>query len=119
MAASRRKPAKRAVRARKAAAAAKPAIEQANVGVPSDGDIRVTLDRFLGMAYDKSREGGYAARLHVEALSAELGIAPKLGEKIANYLETQGLLNYDSQAVDLTVEGILKAEEIRRRDGRG
>jgi len=70
------------------------------------------------MAYDKSREAAYATRLPVEALSAELGIAPKLGEKVASYLETQGLLNYDSQAVDLTVEGILKAEEIRRRDGR-
>ena len=119
MAGSRKKSTKRATRVKKTAVEEKPPIGPGSVSAASDGDIRVTLDRFLGMAYDKSREAAYSTRLPVEALSAELGIAPKLGEKVANYLETQGLLNYDSQAVDLTVEGILKAEEIRRRDGRG
>jgi Mn-dependent DtxR family transcriptional regulator len=77
-------------------------------------DIRVTMDRFLIATYDEQRAHGYAARVGLDALTAALALAPALVEKIAQYLEREGLLEFEQDMVDLTVEGILRAESIAR-----
>lgn len=77
-------------------------------------DIRVTMDRFLFAVYEEQRRGGYATRVGLDTLAALLSVSAPLTEKIAQFLEREGLLELDQDLVDLTVEGILRAESIQR-----
>lgn len=77
-------------------------------------DLRKTLDRFLVALYDEQRRTGYEARVGLDTLATSLSVTPSLTEKIAQYLEREGLLELDQELVDLTVEGILRAESIAR-----
>ncbi|MDB4932708.1 MAG: hypothetical protein JWM10_5192 [Myxococcaceae bacterium] len=77
-------------------------------------DIRVTMDRFLVATYDEQRAHGHATRVGLDTLAASLAVTPALIEKIAQYLEREGLLEFEQDLVDLTVEGILRAESIAR-----
>jgi Mn-dependent DtxR family transcriptional regulator len=77
-------------------------------------DLRVTMDRFLVVTYDEQRANGYAVRIGLDTLSVALAITPALVGKIAQYLEREGLLEFEHDLVDLTVEGILRAESIAR-----
>jgi Mn-dependent DtxR family transcriptional regulator len=82
-------------------------------------DTRVTIDRFLVLTYEQANLSEHAAPLPLATLAAQLQIPPKLAEKIADFLERTGLVNYDDQAVDLTIEGMLKVEELMRVDEAG
>lgn len=77
-------------------------------------DIRLTMDRFLLALYEAQRASGYADRVGLAALAGTLSVTPALTEKIAHYLEREGLLDFEHELVDLTVEGILRAESIAR-----
>lgn len=77
-------------------------------------DIRETMDRFLLALYETQRVSGYADRVGLDELASSLAVSSALTEKIAHYFEREGLLDLEHELVDLTVEGILRAESIAR-----
>lgn len=81
---------------------------------PGPDDIRKTMDRFLLALYESQRASGYADRVGLAELATSLSVTPALTEKIAHYLEREGLLDFEHELLDLTVEGILRAESIAR-----
>lgn len=82
---------------------------------PAD-DLRKTLDRFLTTLYASQRKNDHALPLDLSVMTVEVAIPAALTEKIARYLEHEGYLEFEKDQVDLTVEGILKAEAILRRE---
>jgi hypothetical protein len=80
----------------------------------ASGDIRKTLDAFLLAALRASEELDHERPVALDELARAVGIGPHLAEKIATFLEGEGLVDYDDQAIDITVEGILRAEDILR-----
>lgn len=75
-------------------------------------DVRTALDRFLLAAYEHAEATAHASPLPTDDLAKQLSIAPPLAEKIATFLEAEGLLDYDNQAVDITIKGMLRAEAL-------
>lgn len=84
-----------------------------------DGDMRETLDRFLVVTYERAKLGAYEAPVSVAQVAADMGVPLALATKIARFFEHEGLVDYDDQAVDITVEGILRAETILREQRQG
>lgn len=79
-----------------------------------DDDVRDTIDRFLVAAYERGQKAEWAQSAATDAIASELGVPPALAKKVADFLEREGLVDHEDQAVDLTVEGILRAESILR-----
>ena len=77
-------------------------------------DVRATIDAVLVAAYRVAHAGGYAAYADVEVIAETIGAPLDLVEKIALFLERKGLTDYADHELDLTIEGILRAEEILR-----
>jgi Mn-dependent DtxR family transcriptional regulator len=77
-------------------------------------DIRKTLDAFLLAAHKASEAVSYERAVPLTELATAVGIGPHLAEKVADFLEGEGLVDYDDQAIDITIEGILRAEDILR-----
>jgi Mn-dependent DtxR family transcriptional regulator len=75
-------------------------------------DVRATLDRFLLAAYDHAEDTSHASPIATDDLAERLSISPDFAEKIATFLESEGLLDYDNQAVDITIQGMLRAESL-------
>lgn len=88
----------------------------ASAATPAAGpdDIRETMDRFLLALYEAQRASGHADRVALDELATSLAVSSALTVKIAHYLEREGLLDFEHELVDLTVEGILRAESIAR-----
>lgn len=84
------------------------------VAEPALDDIRETMDRFIAALYERQRAESYRAAVELDAFAVGLGVVDRLATKIALYLEREGFLEFDKDAVDLTVEGILRAEGILR-----
>ncbi|MFO0604072.1 MAG: hypothetical protein U0324_12900 [Polyangiales bacterium] len=82
--------------------------------MPHD-DMRDTIDEFLVAVVRHARGKGYAEAAPAAEVAAGLGIPGPLGRKVAEFLEREGLVDYEDQNVDPTVEGILRAESIERR----
>jgi len=77
-------------------------------------DIRKTLDSFILAALKASEALSHERAVPLEELATSVGIGRHLAEKIAAYLEAEGLVDYDDRAIDITIDGILRAEEILR-----
>ena len=81
---------------------------------PAPTDTRRSLDAFLMAVYRGSLAVGHDQAVPLAAIAGELAVGERLAHKIAAFLETEGLVDYDDQAVDITIEGMLRAEEILR-----
>lgn len=79
-------------------------------------DIRHTLDGFLVLAYRRVVEAAHADSIVVEEIARALTIPEELAVKVATFLEAEGLIDYDNQAVDVTIPGMLRAEALLRGD---
>ncbi len=79
--------------------------------------IEKTLQDFLLLAYRRMVDGRYAKATALADLARELGVADGLGVKIAVFLESEGLVDYDDQAIDVTIPGMMRAEALLRGDG--
>ena len=77
-------------------------------------DIRKTLETFLLLAYEAAAGARHAKAMPLAEIAEKLAIAPGLAEKVAEFLESEGLIDYDDQAVDITIPGMLHAEKILR-----
>jgi hypothetical protein len=84
------------------------------VSSPPASDIRKTLDAFLLLAHHHAAATQHAKATPLADLARELGIADGLAEKVAVFLESEGMIDYDDQAVDITIPGILRAEKLLR-----
>lgn len=77
--------------------------------------IRQILEAFLVAAHRAAQESDHAEPVLVTDIAKELGISEPLAEKVAVFLETEGLLDYDDQSVDITVAGMLHVEGDRKK----
>jgi Mn-dependent DtxR family transcriptional regulator len=77
-------------------------------------DVRVVLDKFLLATYQHAEATNHESPIATDDLAKKLGISDPFAEKIATFLESEGLLDYDNQAVDITIEGMLRAESLLR-----
>lgn len=78
------------------------------------GDTRRTLDAFLLAAYRGAVAVRHEQAVPIAAIATELSIGERLAHKVAAFLETEGLIDYDDQAIEITVEGMLRTEEMLR-----
>ena len=79
-------------------------------------DVKKTLEAFLVLAYQRVVGAKHAKAAPLDDLARELKLPEELAEKIARFLESEGLVDYEDQAVDLTIPGMLKAESLLRGD---
>lgn len=77
-------------------------------------DVRAVLDKFLLATYDHAQTTAHESPIKTDDLATKLGISAPFAEKVATFLESEGLLDYDNQAVDITIEGMLRAESLLR-----
>lgn len=77
-------------------------------------DVRVLLDRFLLATYEHAQTTNHESSIPTDDVAKKLGISDPLAEKVATFLESEGLLDYENQAVDITIEGMLRAESLLR-----
>lgn len=77
-------------------------------------DVREVLDRFLLVTYEHAQESAHETPIPTAEVAKHLRISEPFAEKIATFLESEGLLDYDNQAVDITIEGMLRAEQLMR-----
>ena len=67
---------------------------------------------FLVTVYRHATKSEHGKATPLTEIAAELGLSEGLSEKVAEFLESQGLVDYDDQAVDITIPGMVKTEEI-------
>jgi Mn-dependent DtxR family transcriptional regulator len=86
------------------------------LGITADGgdDLADAIDACLIAAYRAARAALYATAPTTIEIAEATTLAIDLVEKIAMYLERKGLVDYDNQQLDITVEGILRAQAILR-----
>ncbi len=72
------------------------------------------LQLFLVAVYRRAIKVDHATATPLRELAAELGLSEAFAEKVAEFLESQGLIDYDDQAVDITIPGMVRAEEMVR-----
>jgi Mn-dependent DtxR family transcriptional regulator len=77
-------------------------------------DVRVVLDKFLLVTYEHAESTNHESSIPTDDVAKKLGISGPFAEKVATFLESEGLLDYDYQAVDITIEGMLRAESLLR-----
>lgn len=77
-------------------------------------DVRVLLDKFLLATYEHGQTTAHESPIKTDDLAKQLAISAPFAEKVATFLESEGLLDYDNQAVDITIEGMLRAESLLR-----
>jgi hypothetical protein len=77
-------------------------------------DVRLLVEALLVLAYRRVVAAEHAKPVPLEALARELDMSEGLSEKIAGFLESEGLIDYDDQAVDVTIPGMVRAEAILR-----
>ena len=77
-------------------------------------DIRTTLDAFLTAVHGASQEAAHGKPKPLADVARELGIPEALAIKVAVFLESEGLIEYDEQAVDITIAGMLEVEAGKR-----
>ena len=70
------------------------------------------LEVFLVTVYRRATKAEHATATPLRDLAQELELSEGLAEKIAEFLESQGVIDYDDQAVDITIPGMIRAEEI-------
>jgi hypothetical protein len=73
------------------------------------------LEVFLVTLYRRATAAEHATPTPLREIAKELVLSEGLAEKIAEFLESQGVIDYDDQAVDITIPGMIRAEEIMRR----
>lgn len=81
---------------------------------PEVSDVRVVLDKFLLATYEHAQATNHEGTIPTDDVAKKLGISGPFAEKVATFLESEGLLDYDNQAVDITIEGMLRAESLLR-----
>ena len=64
------------------------------------------------IVYRHATKFEHATPMPLTTIQKELELSEALAEKIAEFLETEGLVDYDDQAVDITIPGMLRTEEI-------
>lgn len=72
------------------------------------------LDKFLLATYEHARTTKHESSIPTKDVATKLGISGPFAEKVATFLESGGLLDYENQAVDITIEGMLRAESLLR-----
>jgi hypothetical protein len=77
-------------------------------------DVRLSVEALLVLAYRRVVAAEHAKPIPLEDLARELDMSEGLSEKIAGFLESEGLIDYDDQAVDVTIPGMARAEAILR-----
>jgi Mn-dependent DtxR family transcriptional regulator len=77
-------------------------------------DVREVLDKFLLATYEHAQATAHEKPISTDEVAKKLGISAPFAEKVATFLESEGLLDYDNQAVDITIEGMLRAESLLR-----
>jgi hypothetical protein len=77
-------------------------------------DVKQTLEAFLILAYRHVVAAEHTKALALHDIARKLKIPEALAVKLAVFLESEGLLDYDDQAVDITIPGMLRAEAILR-----
>ncbi len=82
-------------------------------------DIKSILDTFLLAAHRRSEAIQHEKGIPLAELAREVSISDGLAEKVATFLESEGLVDYDDQAIDITVLGMLRAEALVRRRAEG
>ena len=75
-------------------------------------DVRVVLDKFLLATYEHAKATNHESAIPTDEVAKKLGISEPFAEKVATFLESEGLL--ENQAVDITIEGMLRAESLLR-----
>jgi Mn-dependent DtxR family transcriptional regulator len=81
---------------------------------PAVPDTKHLVEAFLVHAYRAVAAFGHAKAISVDDLAKSLGVPTEIAEKVAAFLEAQGLVDYDNQAVDVTIPGMIKAEALLR-----
>lgn len=82
-------------------------------------DLEQTLDAFLLLTYARVVAAEHTKAVPLVEIARKLAIPEGLAEKVAAFLETEGLVDYDDQAVDITITGMLRAEGLMAETGRG
>jgi Mn-dependent DtxR family transcriptional regulator len=77
-------------------------------------DVREVLDKFLLTTYEHAQTTNHESSIPTDDVAKKLAISGPFAEKVATFLESEGLLDYDNQAVDITIEGMLRAESLLR-----
>ena len=70
------------------------------------------LELFLVAVYRGVTKAEHATPIPLRDIATELGLSENLAEKVAEFLESQGLIDYDDQAVDITIPGMIRTEEL-------
>jgi hypothetical protein len=81
---------------------------------PAVTDVRESVEALLVLAYRRAVAAEHLKAIPLEELARELRMSEGLSEKIAGFLESEGLVDYDDQAVDITIPGMVRAEAILR-----
>jgi len=81
---------------------------------PDVSDVRVVLDKFLLATYEHAQKTAHESSIKTDDVAKQLSISEPFAEKVATFLESEGLLDYENQAVDITIEGMLRAESLLR-----
>jgi hypothetical protein len=85
---------------------------QAPVTTTSPGSTKHLLDAFLVTVYRRATKAEHAKPTPLSEIANELELSEGLSEKVAEFLESQGLIDYDDQAVDITIPGMIRSEDI-------
>lgn len=73
--------------------------------------IKVQMSDFMKLLYVKGEQSGWSERFPLREVADQLKLPLGLVVKISKHLELSGLLEFESGAVDLTVEGIMRVQE--------
>lgn len=74
-------------------------------------DTRIAIGSFLRFLYAQAESDGHDSPLPLRTVAEALHLPMGLVVKISKYLEHQGLINFESGTVEITIEGMLHVEK--------